>query len=510
MRPLLAAALIVGFGTLGFVGVLRASEALPDLVRDYESLIGERTEEGYGRQQEVLQQIADLRTKEARETLRDLLRKYGRADRRRASLILEAMVRNGSGRELDRAIRWVERESRDPLLLELLHRVLAGAQDPAARTWLRTTGLMKATPRVKAQIVRALAEQGDSANVLPLIKLLREPSLLVQIETLEALGRLQATNAITFIEMFAREDDAHLRDAAARALGRIGNKRGVACLRKLLQDPVPRVIESAAKALGQIGEPDPIPDLIRCLERYKQSDLRLADAFVRALEMISGKQIGDDHELWHSWWLTVKDKPFVRAAPKPGRKTVTGLRYYDLPIRSSRLVFVLDASRSMSWNERLVAAKEEITKVLERLPKTTRFNVIVYSDNAWAWRPGLAAATKGNITGKNGAMRFIRNQRPVNGTNTYDALAAAFRDPDADTVFFLTDGHPSVGAVTDPDLILLQVRDWNRYRRVRIHAIALMRGDPPRAFAGTENRDRALEFMKRLAEQNDGLFKVVK
>lgn len=483
------------------------AEDLGGLLVEYESLIGLRDEPGYAAQQDVLERIADLRTPEARKELQQLLSKYGRADRRRAALILAALARRGSARDLDRAIAWVERESRDPLLLELLHRVLAGAQDPNARAWLRTTALRKATPRVKGQIVRALAEQGDSANVLPLLKLLREPVLLVRIETLEALGRLQATNAIPFIEVFTRDEDAHLRDGAARALGRIGDARGVACLRALLDDPVPRVIESAAYALGRIGAPEPVPDLIRGLKTHRNADLRLADAFLRALQSISGKDIGDDPELWQSWWIAIKDKPFLKETPKPGRKTVAGLRYYDLPIRSSRLVFVLDVSRSMSWNERLVAAKDEIEKVLERLPRTTRFNIIMYSDHAWSWKPGLTTAKSGHV--KN-AGSFVRSQKPVNGTNAYDALAAAFRDPDADTIFFLSDGHPSVGAVTDPDLILLQVRNWNRYRRVRIHAIALLRGEPPKAFRGTENSERALSFMKRLAEQNDGLFKEVR
>lgn len=499
--PLAMALLLIGGG------LLEAADDLPSLVREYESLMGLRDDQGYGAQQEVLERIADCRTPEARAALQTLLTQYGRADRRRAALLLAALVRRGSPRDIDKAITWVERESRDPLLLELLHRVLAGAQEPAARAWLRTDALKKATPRVKAQIVRALAEQGDSVNVLPLLKLLREPVLLVRMETLEALGRLQATNAIAFIEAFLQDEDYQLRDAAARALGRIGDKRGVACLRKALEDPVPRVAESAAYALGRIGDAEPIPDLIRGLARHKKTDLRLADAFMRALQAISGKDIGDDAELWQSWWLTVKDKPFVKAKTKPGRKTVPGLRYYDLPIRSSRLIFVLDVSRSMSWNDRLTAAKEEIVKVLERLPPKTRFNVIMYSDHAWSWKPQLTAAKSGQVKSANG---FVRSQRPVNGTNAYDALAAAFRDPDADTIFFLSDGHPSVGAVTDPDLILLQVRDWNRYRRVRIHAIALMRGEPPAAFRGMENAERATSFMRRLADENDGLFKEVR
>ena len=100
-------------------------------------------------------------------------------------------------------------------------------------------------------------------------------------------------------------------------------------------------------------------------------------------------------------------------------------------------------------------------------------------------------------------------QKPLNGTNSYGALAAAFEDPDADTIFFMSDGHPSVGRVTDPDLILNRIRDWNQLRRVRIHAVALLRGLPPAAFMSIESADRSAAFMKRLAEQNSGRFKKI-
>jgi len=62
----------------------------------------------------------------------------------------------------------------------------------------------------------------------------------------------------------------------------------------------------------------------------------------------------------------------------------------------------------------------------------------------------------------------------------------------------------------DPDLILLVVRQWNRFRRVRVHGVALVRGEPPAAFAGRENQARAADFMERLAAQNDGWAKVLK
>ena len=64
--------------------------------------------------------------------------------------------------------------------------------------------------------------------------------------------------------------------------------------------------------------------------------------------------------------------------------------------------------------------------------------------------------------------------------------------------------------MTDPELILADVRTWNRFRRVKVHAVALLKGEPPLAWQGVENAKRAEDFMRRLADENDGRFKVVK
>ena len=60
-------------------------------------------------------------------------------------------------------------------------------------------------------------------------------------------------------------------------------------------------------------------------------------------------------------------------------------------------------------------------------------------------------------------------------------------------VFLLSDGEPSVGSVKDPEEILRVVREINRYQKIRINTV----------FTGT---DKGAEFMRKLAEQNHGVF----
>ena len=51
-----------------------------------------------------------------------------------------------------------------------------------------------------------------------------------------------------------------------------------------------------------------------------------------------------------------------------------------------------------------------------------------------------------------------------------------------DTVAVLSDGLPTTGTVTEPGELRRRVRDWNRFARVRLHAVAV--GDSADLLAG--------------------------
>jgi Mg-chelatase subunit ChlD len=186
---------------------------------------------------------------------------------------------------------------------------------------------------------------------------------------------------------------------------------------------------------------------------------------------------------------------------------VSGPRYYGFPVRSSRVAFVVDVSRSMSWNGRLETAQQELKQVLEHLPSGTRFNVLTYSDAAFSWAEKLVPATPENVRR---AVRHVERLAPVAGTNIYDGLRLALKDEEVDSIYFLSDGSPTMGPVVDPDSILAEIAAMNRWRRVRIHTVALVKGDPPPGFGLAEDPARAAAFMKRLAEANDGTFREVR
>jgi HEAT repeat protein len=502
LLPVLACALL---GVLGRDAAV-AGEDLAKMRLEFEALTGGRDEKAYDAQRAVLERIADLRTAEARRELALLLERHGRADRRRAILVLSAIARRGGPEDVDEAIAWVER-TRDPLLTELLDRVVAAALEPATREHLRSTALRRATPPIKGLLARGLGATGDRANTVPLLLLLKEPDVRVRVEALGALGALEDDRALSSMTVFLHDGDARIREATARALGALGCPRAGPFLLKALDDESALVAESAALSLARLEDASAIGPLIERLGRTIDTDLRLADAMIRALHAITGKAFDTNVSEWRAWWAVAGTRPWVKPSADPGGVTVAGARYYGFPVRSSRVVFVLDVSRSMGWNERLEVAQDELVQVLEQLPRTTSFNVLSFSDEVEPWMEGLVAAIPAHVRR---AIAFVKARRPLNGTGTYDALLRTLRDPDVDTIFFLSDGFPTVGAVVDGELILAEVREWNRYRRVRIHAVALVQGEPPAAFAGTEDHDRAVDFMRRLASDNDGLFKEIR
>ena len=103
----------------------------------------------------------------------------------------------------------------------------------------------------------------------------------------------------------------------------------------------------------------------------------------------------------------------------------------------------------------------------------------------------------------------MQRLQPENGTNTWEALRVALRDEDVDTIFFLSDGTPTVGKVVDQDEILAEVRELNRWRRVRIHTVALLKGEAPASMGAEENPAASASFMRRLAEENGGDFREI-
>ena len=207
---------------------------------------------------------------------------------------------------------------------------------------------------------------------------------------------------------------------------------------------------------------------------------RLAHELSTALFVHTGTRCWKATE-WSTWWRKNK-VGFALPHPesvKGGGSTSGGntVSYYDIPLVSSRIAFLVDHSGSMGAKvatdrklNRLDVAKQQLTSVISALPKTHKVNLIPFeSDVTRIWRD-IRKLSSGN---RRELLEYVGKIKLAGGTNTYGALMLAMEDPDVDTIYLLTDGVPSSGELTNADDILDAVQRENRVRQVVIHSISI-------------------------------------
>ena len=346
---------------------------------------------------------------------------------------------------------------------------------------------------------------------LPVIlDLAREAPTEIRERALLLLGRLPDTRALPAIVEGAVSREITLRLAAAEALGGHAERDAARrILEDLAVDPQPRVRETAFASLGRDGA-EAVPFLIR---RMPLETLRNRAAVADALQRLTGRDLGRSPEAWREWFEATHANG--GGLPRPPRGTERpryARRYYGIPVTSDRLLFILDVSGSMAFKSegrqactRLEIARRELEHTLGLLGPATRFNIITFSTSPLPFhREGLVPASRARVRK---AVRFLERQGANGGTNTYAALRMAFdRFPEADTIYFLSDGSPTVGAVISQELILYRVHRWNASRRVRIHGIALLTGRAPDIpSAAEDDPEDAWRFMRSLAAMTGGV-----
>lgn len=403
---------------------------------------------------------------------------------------------------------------RNDLYVKLLPEALAGCADEELAAWLVDSVLPKRrSPDVRSAVVEALGKMGAADAAKPVRKILDDGGRDVRLlyESLLALARIEGARAAPEIEPWLENEAAPLREAAVRALGVTGDAAALAATFPLARDASPLVQEAVVQAVHRAKAKAGIPALIGLLEGSKS--LRATDAARRALEEMTGKCFGFDAQAWRGWWKARDpDAPLTPAKTASDCSVAT---YYGMGIHSDRLVFVLDVSGSMRAGRpsRIETARQELAKTLGTLSERTRFNVVAFSGSPIWWRDAAVPASPKNV---DSAKRFVAALSPGGGTNVWDTLVETFeKNADVDTIFFLGDGSPSRGRVTEPEEILARVRWMNRLRHVEIHTIALLRGGTPPPVAGArpgtsgpreDDEEEAARFMARLSAVTGGTF----
>jgi Mg-chelatase subunit ChlD len=188
------------------------------------------------------------------------------------------------------------------------------------------------------------------------------------------------------------------------------------------------------------------------------------------------------------------------------------------------VLFVLDLSGSMNFSmiprdnptdepgrgydmprdgelSRLQEAKASLMKALRSLEDGAVFNLVLYASDVWTWQDELVTMSTETRTE---VAAFVDALEAVGGTNIYGALQTALElagarggdawsEPLVDTIYFLSDGRPSVGVTTSADEILAFVREQNATAGIVVHTIGLSGAQDP-------------YLLRALAEQNGGTY----
>lgn len=408
-----------------------------------------------------------------------------------------------------------------------------------------------AAPKRKAARERAVAAQAlgfaaadgraGAAAVLGKLLLDREPMVVAAASgALAGFGEELASGPLQAALQGGGETQVPL------ALHALAQLRGAALLPELLQQGRGKSVAGRAAAMQLLAASppaDPAPvialagenllhkawpvrsaaiDLLRELRqaagvpllflRLEAEDGRLRQDLVAALRELTALQFPTVAD-WQAWWQ--KEGPTFRVVDKPkaddrprrrgergdrggdsdgsgGRAPAGTVSYWDLPVHSDRVAFVVDTSGSMAQPFgtgdaiRLDEAKRQLLRVLGLMPKTAKANVIAFGGEAKAMGSKLEALSPAR---QQAAATFVGALEPKGPTNVHDALWLAFADPEVDTIFLLTDGFPSAGPVVDTKALLSAVQRWNLGRSLRIHTVAL----------GGRS-----DFLAQLAEQSGG------
>lgn len=379
-----------------------------------------------------------------------------------------------------------------------------------------------------------------------LAKLLVDKSWEVRRRSVEALCAGATSGVDLLIAPACKDVEPAVRCSALEGLANLKSELVLEPARFALADAVWQVRASAIAALKRVRHRDSIEPLIA---RLALEEGRLVADIGDALNEITGRSFGARLDGWQSFWGQYKDRfqiptdeelaklrerqKLEAAKYKPQGGSTT---YHGIDTPSRRIVFVIDCSGSM---ENLVVEKErfqdggypsllridivktELVRTLEALEPYVEFNIIAFATGVKPWKKELV---KANVLNKSGAMDWVRKLEAIGGsskedlaqagltasanldagkTNTHAALIAALdaggrgtKDKNyecaVDTIFFLSDGRPTVGEYVDPKDVLREVRATNSLRKVVIHTIAI----------GEFQKD----FMLQLAQENGGVF----
>jgi hypothetical protein len=396
------------------------------------------------------------------------------------------------------------------VLADYLAPALKEATDPAVGPWIVEKVITSPNKYSRISGVEAVGALRVEQARGPLLELLEKKGrdIHLRYEILRSLGQIGGEGVWDLMEKGAWDEDWRVRLAVADVmLIHYRDAKAIALMRDLLRDKRPIVREVAAIAAGTHKAEALVKELVLLM---REGNLRAKQKSYEAMKAISGQDFGYAPDVWAKWLSDKKKGKLTQTGEFKGdRERISVGTYYKFKIFSDRVLFIVDVSGSMQWPDsdpnRIKVAKRELVKAIKSLNDKTLFNMATFAGHVSMWKDdGEVPATEEN---KKTALRWInRSLLPRGPTNTYAALMEGLeKNPEVDTVYFLSDGIPSTGAYEVPEEILIKLRYANRFRKVIFHTIAVVLGRPAIEKAEKyEDPDEMAAFMRMIADWNGG------
>lgn len=277
--------------------------------------------------------------------------------------------------------------------------------------------------------------------------------------------------------VLAQSKDEQVCTAGLTMLRELKDPRGVKAAIGAIESKHWPLRSAAYQYLAVVRDVAAIEPLIR---RSEKETGRLEVEANQALFVHAGRRFFSRQE-WERWWSQNKQGftlPHIESVQNTSAGKGGGTAsYFGIPLVSKRSAFVIDVSGSMSAKigtdqkrTRLDEAKSQLKRAIESYPADFSCNVVVFHTTVHPMWDRMRPASKEN---KSELVGKVDKLAIAGGTNIHDALEMAFRDPELDTIYLLTDGAPGVGAITNVEELADEVRRWNRTRQIVIHGIAI-------------------------------------
>lgn len=155
--------------------------------------------------------------------------------------------------------------------------VLGGSEWPVPRRFgvsQLTVGLADSSRKVRLAAIEALRRRGDTAAVIPLIRVLDDTVRVVRLHAVDAVGHLADPRAAPMLLPMLQDPDALTRTGAVWALGKTGGSSVAEGILKALEDSSASVRWWAAAGMGKLQYGPAVVPLITLLNdsnpRFRQ------------------------------------------------------------------------------------------------------------------------------------------------------------------------------------------------------------------------------------------------